>query len=108
MHATPMKIFRRNKAAEPPAAPAEPIAPELPAAEAPAAETVTAKPRSGLLARLRAGLGKTRSALSEGLGTLFLGRKTLDDELLDELDEDEPKLDELEVSDEAVSVRGMT
>ncbi|MBP6051398.1 MAG: signal recognition particle-docking protein FtsY [Pseudomonadales bacterium] len=86
MHATPMKIFRRNKAAEPPAAPAEPIAPELPAAEAPAAETVTAKPRSGLLARLRAGLGKTRSALSEGLGTLFLGRKTLDDELLDELE----------------------
>ena len=86
MHATPMKIFRRNKAAEPPAAPAEPIAPEIPAAEAPAAETVTAKPRSGLLARLRAGLGKTRSALSEGLGTLFLGRKTLDDELLDELE----------------------
>ncbi len=66
---------------EPPVAPVEPMAPEVPAAKA-AAE----KPRSGLLARLRAGLGKTRGALSEGLGTLFLGRKALDEDLLDELE----------------------
>lgn len=41
---------------------------------------------TGWLARLRSGLGKTRRALSDGLGTLLLGRKELDEELLDELE----------------------
>ena len=48
--------------------------------EAPAPE------RKGLLARLRAGLSRTRSSLTGGLGSLFLGRKTLDDELMEELE----------------------
>ena len=42
--------------------------------------------RKGLLARLRAGLSRTRSSLTGGLGSLFLGRKTLDDELMEELE----------------------
>ncbi len=68
-----------------PEAPAA-VAPVVPApAEAPAATTADAA-RPGWFSRLRAGLGKTRNAFSEGLGTLFLGRKTLDDDLLEELE----------------------
>ena len=76
------------------AAPAPVPEPEAPAAvapvvlapaEAPAAKTGDAA-RPGWFSRLRAGLGKTRNAFSEGLGTLFLGRKTLDDDLLEELE----------------------
>ncbi|MCP1673128.1 fused signal recognition particle receptor [Natronocella acetinitrilica] len=42
--------------------------------------------RPGLVARLRDRLGRTRSGLTEGLATAFLGRKTIDDELLEELE----------------------
>ena len=42
--------------------------------------------RPGWLARLRSGLDKTRRALSGGLGTLLLGRKELDEDLLEELE----------------------
>jgi fused signal recognition particle receptor len=66
--------------------PEAPVAVAVPApAEAPAATTADAA-RPGWFSRLRAGLGKTRNAFSEGLGTLFLGRKTLDDDLLEELE----------------------
>ena len=80
-------------AAEPVAGPVPNPEPEAPAAaptlqashDAPGAKTVDAA-RPGWFSRLRAGLGKTRNAFSEGLGTLFLGRKTLDDDLLEELE----------------------
>jgi len=49
--------------------------------EAPAGE-----PRRGLFGRLKAGLAKTRSGLSDGIARLVLGRKQIDDELLDELE----------------------
>ena len=42
----------------------------------------SAKANSGLLSRLRAGLKRTGS----GIGQLFLGRKQIDAELLDELE----------------------
>jgi fused signal recognition particle receptor len=67
-----MKFFKRDEPAPAPA-------PDVPAAPQDA-------PRSSWLTRLRNGLGKTRSALSEGLASLFLGRKTLDDDLLEELE----------------------
>ncbi|MBP6482570.1 MAG: signal recognition particle-docking protein FtsY, partial [Pseudomonadales bacterium] len=103
-----LRFFSRNKpeaaapdaaAAQTATAAAEPVAgpvpnpePEAPAAaptlqvshDAPRANTDAARP--GWFSRLRAGLGKTRNAFSEGLGTLFLGRKTLDDDLLEELE----------------------
>jgi len=80
-------------AAEPVAGPVPIPEPEAPAAaptlqashDAPRAKTGDAA-RPGWFSRLRAGLGKTRNAFSEGLGTLFLGRKTLDDDLLEELE----------------------
>uniref|UniRef100_UPI003A943850 signal recognition particle receptor subunit alpha n=1 Tax=Halomonas cupida TaxID=44933 RepID=UPI003A943850 len=47
------------------------------------------KPRSekkGWFARMRDGLGKTRANLSDGLADLFLGRKQIDDDLIEELE----------------------
>lgn len=41
---------------------------------------------AGLYTRLRQGLSRTGSQLSSGLGTLFLGRKVIDEDLLEELE----------------------
>ncbi|MBM4283868.1 MAG: signal recognition particle-docking protein FtsY [Deltaproteobacteria bacterium] len=43
--------------------------------------------RKGLFRRLRERLGRTRQALAGGLSRLFSGRRAVDDELLDELEE---------------------
>lgn len=42
--------------------------------------------KPGFFQRLKQGLGKTRSKLGESLGNVFLGEKTLDDDLLEELE----------------------
>lgn len=42
--------------------------------------------KTGLFARLRAGLKRTRHQLTEGLSTLFLGKKTIDEALLKEIE----------------------
>ena len=60
---------------------AAPPAPKPQPVEAPAPV-----PTLGWLGRIRAGLSKTRAGLAEGLGTLFLGGKRLDDTLLEELE----------------------
>ena len=47
------------------------------------------KPKSekrGWFARIRAGLGKTRANLTDGLANLFLGKKQIDDELMEDLE----------------------
>jgi fused signal recognition particle receptor len=44
------------------------------------------KEKSGVLARLKAGLAKTRSGLTEGLASLVLGRKQIDEDLLEEIE----------------------
>ncbi|KUJ71304.1 signal recognition particle-docking protein FtsY [Thiomicrospira sp. WB1] len=44
------------------------------------------EPKQGLFARLKSGLSKTRKGLSDGLASLVLGRKEIDDDLLDELE----------------------
>ncbi len=84
----------------------EPVA-EAPAAEvtaevkteapveepAPVAETTPsevqpeAKPEKvGFFGRIKQGLGRTRANLSEGLASLFLGKKQIDDDLLEEIE----------------------
>lgn len=40
----------------------------------------------GLFGRLKAGLGKTRARLNEGIGNLVLGEKTVDADLLDDIE----------------------
>ncbi len=57
-----MKLFERNKPAEPD------------------------RDEGGLFTRLRRGLGRTSNTLVQGMGTLFLGRKEIDEELLEELE----------------------
>ncbi|WP_210725981.1 signal recognition particle-docking protein FtsY [Modicisalibacter radicis] len=62
------------------------------ASEAAAADGATAgrdKPsgeKRGWLARIKAGLGKTRANLTDGLADLFLGKKQIDDELMEDLE----------------------
>jgi fused signal recognition particle receptor len=41
---------------------------------------------AGLFGRLRAGLSKTRSGLTEGIANLVVGRKQIDDQLLEDLE----------------------
>ena len=127
-----MKFFKRKKAVDAPAAPADPAQPQgqLPEQEVPASDTaapaVVAEPpqavgavetttepvapaeagvaeseqnreppvappsgddeASGFFTRLRRGLGRTSGTLVQGLGTLFLGRKEIDEDLIEELE----------------------
>ncbi len=57
---------------------------EVPATPQPAPEPVVEK--KGLFARLRAGLARTSASIGEGMASLFLGRKAIDEDLLDELE----------------------
>ncbi len=45
-----------------------------------------AEKKAGLFGRLKAGLSKTRSGLTEGIASLVVGRKQIDDELLEDLE----------------------
>lgn len=110
-----MKFFKRRKgaadegaeapasddSATPPESPAEhaaeaqaestarPAPTEAPPADRPAADKPPAdkeKDRPGFFSRLRRGLGRTSDNLVAGLGNLFLGRKEIDAELLEELE----------------------
>ena len=42
--------------------------------------------KRGLFGRIRAGLGRTRARLATGLSNVFLGKKVIDDELLEEIE----------------------
>jgi fused signal recognition particle receptor len=63
-----------------------PVPAPLPAA---ASEPIT-KPvedtKAGFFARLKQGLAKTSSSIGEGMASLFLGKKAIDDDLLDEIE----------------------
>ncbi|MCW8943825.1 MAG: signal recognition particle-docking protein FtsY [Sedimenticola sp.] len=63
-------------------------APEAVAAEVEAPEIAASKPetKEGLFSRLKNRLVKTRSNLTDGLANLVLGRKSIDDDLLEELE----------------------
>lgn len=52
--------------------------------EAPAAPAETGK--TGFFARLKQGLSKTSASIGEGMASLFLGKKTIDDELLEDIE----------------------
>ncbi len=62
--------------------------PQEAAQKLPSAETTTPKEQKkpGFFARLKQGLSRTSAQFSEGLGTLLLGKKAIDDELLEELE----------------------
>jgi fused signal recognition particle receptor len=53
-----------------------PVAPAMPAAQT----------KAGFLDRLKQGLSKTSASIGEGMASLFLGKKAIDDDLLEELE----------------------
>jgi len=75
-------------------APAPAPAPAAPAAPAPApvepepvaAPVATEQSKPGFFARLKQGLSKTSASIGEGMASLFLGKKVIDDDLLDEIE----------------------
>jgi len=76
-----MKLFgRKDKPAEPAQGEREKVADEA-ATEVPSPDS-----EGGLYHRFRKGLSRTGSQFSSGLGALFLGRKTIDDDLLEDLE----------------------
>jgi fused signal recognition particle receptor len=74
--------------AVPDLAPAQPQDSSVAAAESldTAAAPAEAPQKEGFFARLKAGLRRTREQLAGGLGALLLGKKTIDQDLLDELE----------------------
>lgn len=54
--------------------------------EPPAAIDAPVEKKSGVFSRLRDRLSRTRAQLGDGIGTLFAGRKRIDDELMEELE----------------------
>ena len=65
---------------------AEPVAPVEVVAEVPVEAPRTEESKAGFFARLKQGLSKTSASIGEGMASLFLGRKTIDDDLLDDLE----------------------
>ena len=59
---------------------------ETETASSDAVDAATETTKKGLFARLKQGLGKTRENITEGLGSLFLGKKQIDAEVLEELE----------------------
>lgn len=81
---------------KPDSAKAEKLDAEKPESASPVTPEETTAPTSeiapqqesqqGFFARIKAGLSRTRSGLTEGLGDLLLGKKEIDDDLLEEIE----------------------
>ena len=69
--------------------------------EPPVEPVRTEETKAGFFARLKQGLSKTSASIGEGMASLFLGKKAIDDELLDDL---ETRLLTADVGVEATSV----
>ncbi|CAI8966164.1 signal recognition particle receptor [Pseudomonas sp. IT-P74] len=84
-------------------APAPALTPEPIAApvETPVEPVRTEETKAGFFARLKQGLSKTSASIGEGMASLFLGKKVIDDELLEDL---ETRLLTADVGVEATSV----
>ena len=90
-----------------PVAVVEPVVVPVPVVVAPVVEAPAPAPQAaaetkvGFFARLKQGLSKTSASIGEGMASLFLGKKTIDDDLLDEI---ETRLLTADVGVEATSV----
>ncbi|MET0846199.1 MAG: signal recognition particle-docking protein FtsY [Pseudomonas sp.] len=86
-------------------APAPVVAPVVAApvvpVEAPVEPPRTEETKAGFFARLKQGLSKTSASIGEGMASLFLGKKIIDDELLEDI---ETRLLTADVGVEATSV----
>ena len=70
----------------PVAVPQAPAPVEIASEPAPAPAAAEAPAKLGFFARLRQGLSKTSASIGEGMASLFMGKKAIDDDLLDELE----------------------
>ena len=71
---------------QPPVVP-EPVVEAVPVVAAPAPVAAPAtQEKPSFFARLKQGLSKTSASLGEGMASLFLGKKAIDDDLLDDLE----------------------
>ncbi|OOV86184.1 signal recognition particle-docking protein FtsY [Oceanospirillum linum] len=71
--------------------PSDPVTPDTvitpePVMETPKADAPPKKEKVGFFGRIKQGLGRTRANLSEGLASLFLGKKQIDDDLLEDIE----------------------
>lgn len=62
------------------------LAEQVPTADREAPATAVKAVEEGFFSRLKRGLGRTSDGLMQGLGSLFLGAKEIDDELFEELE----------------------
>ncbi|AGI22219.1 signal recognition particle-docking protein FtsY [Pseudomonas sp. ATCC 13867] len=72
--------------AEAPAVVAQPEPEPAPQPEPQAKPAASEPGKLGFFARLKQGLSKTSASLGEGMASLFLGKKAIDDDLLDEIE----------------------
>lgn len=82
--AQPEPILAAEPEPEPAPEPEPEPEPVAPLAAAPAVSEPATRP--GFFARLRQGLSKTSASIGEGMASLFLGRKEIDDDLLDDIE----------------------
>lgn len=71
----------KGRSIEPPSVLSEPRAPDLNGGD-----QGTAERKTGVFARLRERLSRTRTQFGEGIVTVFAGRKRIDDDLMEELE----------------------
>jgi fused signal recognition particle receptor len=85
---TPAPVIAPAPVAPAPVVAAPPVtAPGIETVPAVVAPIPVAEPgKAGFFARLKQGLSKTSASLGEGMASLFLGKKLIDDELLEELE----------------------
>ncbi|WP_339671254.1 signal recognition particle-docking protein FtsY [Dasania marina] len=88
---TPLESSSTEMAAEPateiaPNAEVLTAEPSLSPTSAPASVAEQPEKKAGLFSRLKAGLKRTSGSLGSGLGNLFLGKKQIDNDLLEELE----------------------
>ena len=68
------------------AAPEPAPAPVEPEPQPVAAAVTSEQSKPGFFARLKQGLSKTSASIGEGMASLFMGKKVIDDDLLDEIE----------------------
>ena len=80
--------FKKNKSDKPVAADTNKARAEEPLTPAPGAapDATLGEKKPGLFSRLQSGLSRTRGGLTSGLSDLILGKKTIDDDVLDEIE----------------------
>ena len=92
---TPAETAATPEAATPDEPPARPEPEPVKSAPAPTAQVILDEPapveekpaeKKGFFSRMRAGLAKTRDGFTEGLSDLLLGKKEIDDDLLEDLE----------------------